>query len=169
VSLIAGAIHPVTAQTLPDTPPASWNAQERDAVAVVKEWIAGWNAHDAQRIAALMSEDCVFRPDPRDPWAQGRDKFLDHVLKSGLMRFSAGLKLTEVLPVGGPGDTFVLTKRIDYLTRSMNGQNSIPVAAFFRVKNGKIEEWLDEPIVAIGPGARRAPASAPQASSAPPR
>ncbi len=148
--LMAGFSNIVSAQSSAK-PPARWNPQERAAVELVEEWIAAWKAKDAKQIAALMAEDCVFRPDPKDAWQQGRDKLYEHAVKSGLMRDSKDIKITEIYPVGGAGDTFVLMKRIDYLDRSFNGSNAVPVAAFFRVKDGKIEEWLDEPIVQLRP------------------
>jgi len=49
-----------------------------------------------------------------------------------------------------------LQKRID--TTTINGKKrDVPLAAFFRVKDGKIQEWLDMPLVTIGPppGAQR--------------
>jgi ketosteroid isomerase-like protein len=152
--LLVGGLRAATAQTSAK-PPAQWNPQERAAVELVKEWIAAWNAKDAKQIAALVAEDCVFRPDPSDAWQQGRDKLYEHAVKSGLMRASKNIEITEIFPVGGSGDTFVLTKRIDYLDRVLGGSNAVPVAAFFRVKNGKIEEWLDEPIVQLRMPARR--------------
>jgi len=49
-----------------------------------------------------------------------------------------------------------LQKRVDTIT--INGKKrEIPLAAFFRVKDGKIQAWLDMPLVILGPppGAQR--------------
>lgn len=56
------------------------------------------------------------------------------------------IRLTETHAISGVTGTAVLTKRID--TIMLNGQvRTVPLAAFFRVHDGKIDEWLDMPLV----------------------
>jgi hypothetical protein len=52
-------------------------------------------------------------------------------------------------------DTCVFRKRTDTMSQGAGGALAgrvVPVAAFFRVKNRRITEWLDVPIVPL-PGA----------------
>ena len=58
--------------------------------------------------------------------------------------------VTEAVAVGGATGTAVLAKRVD--TIKLNGRvRTVPLAAFFRVEHGKIQEWLDMPLVPLGP------------------
>jgi len=66
------------------------------------------------------------------------------------------MDLQEVFVVGGEADTVVMFKRIDYFPGGGRGAFtgiSVPVAVMFRVKNAKVVEWLDEPLIPVGPGA----------------
>ncbi len=149
--------HSAAAQALPGKPPSTWNPQERAAVKVIQDWIAAWIAHDPKRLAADMSEDCVFRGDPVEPLQHGREQFQAFATK--VMNGWSDLKIQEILPVGGVWDTSVLMRRLDTLPKKMAqgaGYEKVPVAAFFRVKDGKIEEWLDAPLIPVGPGAVKA-------------
>jgi uncharacterized protein (TIGR02246 family) len=156
VIAIAAYSHGAHAQALPSKPPSTWNPQERAAVKVIQDWIAAWIAHDPKRLAADMTEDCVFRGDPSEPLKHGRAEFLTFASK--VMNGWSDLKIEEILPVGGVWDTSVLMKRIDTLGigGAGSGHPTVPVAAFFRVKDGKIEEWLDAPLIPVGPGAVKA-------------
>jgi limonene-1,2-epoxide hydrolase len=149
--------HVAAAQALPAKPPSTWNPQERAAVKVIQDWIAAWIAHDPKRLAADMSEDCVFRGDPVEPLQHGRAQFQAFATK--VMNGWTDLKIQQILPVGGVWDTSVLMRRLDTLPKKMatrSGYETVPVAAFFRVKDGKIEEWLDAPLIPVGPGAVKA-------------
>jgi limonene-1,2-epoxide hydrolase len=149
--------HFAGAQALPGKPPSTWNPQERAAVKVIQDWIAAWIAKDPKRLAADMSQDCVFRGDPVEPLQHGRDQFQAFATK--VMNGWTDLKIEQILPVGGVWDTSVLMRRLDTLPDDMakrSGFKTVPVAAFFRVKDGKIEEWLDAPLIPVGPGAVKA-------------
>jgi len=123
---------------------------EQDAVGVVNEWNAAWATKDAEKVGALMAEDCVFRADPRElELKKGRAAFVDEIKRFISM---GGLTIQPVATyaVGGETGTAVLQRRIDNIT--INGQKMmVPLVAFFRVKDGKLQEWLDMPLVNLGP------------------
>jgi hypothetical protein len=96
-----------------------------------------------------MAENCEFRMDPSDAeLKKGRAEFV----KSIKQLLQLGLTITpgETFTVGGESGTAVLQRRVDTIT--INGQTRmVPIAAFFRVKDGKIQEWLDMPLVNLPP------------------
>jgi limonene-1,2-epoxide hydrolase len=102
-----------------------------------------------------MAEDCEFRADPKETeLKKGRAEFVNSMKR--LIGAGITIRVVETHAMGGEAGTAVLQKRIDTITR--NGQSrEIPLAAFFRVKDGKIQEWLDMPLVVFnappgGPG-----------------
>jgi limonene-1,2-epoxide hydrolase len=129
--------------------------EEQDAVQVVNGWDAAWATKDAERIGAFMAENCEFRADPSEPeLKKGRAQFVTDIKR--LVELGITIKIVDTVAYGGEAGTAVLQKRIDTIT--INGkQRDIPLAAFFRVKDGKIQEWLDIPLVVLGPppGAER--------------
>ena len=129
--------------------------EEQDAVQVVNGWDAAWATKDAEKIGAFMAEDCEFRADPREPeLKKGRAQFVTDMKR--LVELGITIKIVDTVAYGGEAGTAVLQKRIDTIT--INGmKRDIPLAAFFRVKDGKIQEWLDIPLVILGPppGAQR--------------
>lgn len=132
-------------QTTPMTP------QERAAADLIREWFAAWEAKDPAKVASLLDENVEFRPTPAEPMQIGRATFLKQfrrVLEAGPRE-----DVTVVYAVGGPTGTAVLTKRVDSLT--LDGRTLVvPLAAFFRVDHGKIQEFLDIPLRVPG-GARQ--------------
>ena len=140
---------PSLAQTAPMT------SQERAAVHVVREWFAAWETKDPEKVAAYMSPNVEFRGIPTQPMRRGRAAFIQNVGR--FVRLGPTVHVTEVFAIGGATGTAVLTQRIDTIT--LNGRTRrVPLAAFFRVDHGEIQEWLDMPLVPLGPpgGARRA-------------
>jgi limonene-1,2-epoxide hydrolase len=123
--------------------------EEQDAVQVVNGWDAAWATKDAEKIGAFMAEDCEFRADPREPeLKKGRAQFVTDMKR--LVELGITIKIVDTVAYGGEAGTAVLQKRIDTIT--INGKKrDIPLAAFFRVKDGKIQEWLDIPLVILGP------------------
>ena len=78
-------------------------------------------------------------------------------MAQGVMNLWCGMDLEEVFVVGGERDTMVLIKRIDYFPGDggfgiLRGM-AIPVAVMFRIRGGKIVEYLDAPLIPVGPGA----------------
>src|SRR6185437_9080510 len=151
---LAGSVRQAHAQASAPT------AQERAAIDVVRQWFAAWQAGDADKMASLMSDKVEFRGIPNQPLRMGRDAFLMNTGR--FIALKPNIHITEAVAVGGQTVVAVLTKRIDRST--LNGQaRTVPLAAFFRVHDGKIDEWLDMPLVPLGPppGARdRRPAGA---------
>jgi len=135
---------------------ASGSSQlEQDAIKVVNAWDAAWATKDAEKVAAYMAEDCEFRADPRETeLKKGRAEFVNSMKR--LIGAGITIQVIETHAMGGEAGTAVLQKRIDTIT--IGGQRrEIPLAAFFRVKDGKIQEWLDMPLVVFnappgGPG-----------------
>jgi len=146
-------------------PPSSYNPQEREAVEVVQGWISAWRTYDLTKLMSYMADDLIFRADPSEPLQNGRDGF--ERIARGVMNGWCGMDLEEVFVVGGEADTVALFKRIDYFPgnpapgRGPGGLTglAVPVAVMFRVKNGKITEWLDAPLIPVGPGAPPLPGS----------
>ena len=159
VALIIGALALVglaglaAAQTTAK-PPSSYNQQEREAVEVVKGWINAWRSHDIPKLMSYMSDDLVYRADVSEQLQYGKEGFETMAKRVG--PGWCGMDLQEVFVVGGDADTIVMFKRIDYFPGSGRGPFtgiSVPVAVMFRVKGGKVVEWLDEPLIPVGPGA----------------
>ena len=126
-----------------------YNQQEREAAEVVKAWVAAWSAHDVQKMADLMSDDCVFRGDPSQKLRTGRAAFVDEI--SRFIQIVDSMKIDELFVTGTEWNTAVLIKRTDTLRAnpgSAAAGRTVLFAAFLRVKNKKITEWLDTPIVA---------------------
>jgi len=133
---------------------AAPSEQEQAAINVVKEWFAAWQQGDEQKMASLMADDVEFRGIPNQPLRKGRDAFLKNTGR--FIKLKPQVDVTEAVAIGGKTGTAVLTKRVDKI--HLNGQDrTVPLAAFFRVRDGKILEWLDMPLVPLGPppGARR--------------
>ena len=128
---------------------ASLTPQERADVQVVLDWFAAWELKDPEKVASYMGENVEFRPVPDQPMGHGRAEFVKR--EQGLLQGGPKAQITDVHAIGGATGTNVLIKRTDVL--NMNGQTRVagPFAAFFRVNNGKIQEWLDIPLVAMGP------------------
>jgi len=155
--VVTGFSHQAAAQAT-SKPPSSYNQQEREAVDVVKGWINAWRAYDTEKLMSYMADDLVFRADPSEPLQYGREGF--RRIAQGVINGWSGMDLEEVYAVGGEADTVVLFKRVDYFPGNGRGPLSglaIPVAVMFRVKNGKITEWLDAPLIPVGPGAPMPP------------
>lgn len=151
--IVAGFSHQAVAQVTAK-PPSSYNKQEQEAVEVVKGWLNAWRAYDLEKLMSYMAKNLVFRGDPSEPLQYGRDAF--RRLAQGVINRWSGMDLQEVYAVGGEAETVVLIKRVDYFPANGRGPFSgmaIPVAVMFRVKNGKITEWLDAPLIPVGPGA----------------
>jgi len=158
-TVIAASLSSPAAPQATGKAPSSYNQQEREAVEVVKAWMAAFATKDPQKVAQYMAEDCVFRDDPAHPLQKGRDAFVKDI--SGFIGVVASMKLDEIYVTGTEWDTSVLTKRTDTLSANASGPIAgkvVPLAAFFRVKNKKITEWLDVPLIPL-PAPPPAPAA----------
>jgi uncharacterized protein (TIGR02246 family) len=148
--LLALSLTGVARQAQAQAQAAAPTAQERAAIELVRQWFAAWQAGDATKMASLMSDNVEFRGIPNQPLRTGHDAFLMNTGR--FIALKPNIHITEAVAVGGETGVAVLTKRIDRIT--LNGQaRTVPLAAFFRVHDGKIEEWLDMPLVPLGPPA----------------
>jgi ketosteroid isomerase-like protein len=163
--------------------PAATKQDERKALSVVRDWTAAFANKDADKAASYMEDNVQFRVDPSDPgFSKGRDTARNLIRQlvgadaptpppAGAaagpprpkMEFGA-IKLQQIYAIGDSNEVVVIVRRIDEL--KLNGKSmSIPIGAFYRVnpKDGKIEEWLDDPLIKIGAGP---PPSAPPGGGA---
>jgi Ketosteroid isomerase-related protein len=146
LAVVAGIAREARGQAT-SKPQFVWNQQEREAVDVVKLWVGAWAEKNPQRMAQLMAESVVFRSNPTEPLQKGRDAFQAVVARS--FHDVTRAEIEEIYVTGAEWDTTVLIKRIDY--RTSNDGRGVTVAAFFRVKNKQITEWLDTPVASAGP------------------
>jgi limonene-1,2-epoxide hydrolase len=151
--------------------PAAIGQNERKAISVVREWTAAFANKDADKAASYMADNVQFRLDPSDPgFSRGRDaarNLLRRLVGGDFPPPPAGgaavpprprmefgsIKLEQIYAIGGSNEVVVIVRRIDEL--KLNGKAmSIPIGAFYRVdpKDGKIEEWLDDPLIKVGMG-----------------
>lgn len=124
------------------TDSAQWSRQEQDAVKVVKNWMAAWETKDAAKVGAYMSDDVIFRTWPERAPQKGRGKFVAEI--ATFMPAIEWMKALHIEAIGGERGTAVLVERTE---KFANYQPLVPAAAFFRVTDGKIVEWLDIPLV----------------------
>lgn len=146
LAVVAGIAREARGQAT-SKPQFVWNQQEREAVDVVKAWVSAWAERSPQRMAKLMAESAVFRSNPTEQLQKGRDAFQTVVART--VRDVTRAEIEEIYVTGAEWDTTVLIKRIDY--RTSNDGRGVTVAAFFRVKNKQITEWLDTPVASAGP------------------
>lgn len=149
------------------------NEYEQQAVKVANEFMAAKIAGDPVKAASYMAEDVELRVNVSKPAVKGRDTALE-LLKgmtgnnlnwTGPKRVKQVIETTSAL--GGADAVMVIQRRIDDF--EINGKAvSYPIGAMYRirVKDWKIEEWVDLPLVMpnFGPpreGAVPPPASAP--------
>jgi limonene-1,2-epoxide hydrolase len=152
--LLQGLAQPVYAQSLQMSP------EERAAVGVVREWCAAWEKKDPEKVASYMSPNVEFRGTPWSPLSRGRAAFVQQL--GGVIRTGPGVRVTEAFAISGPAGIAVLIKRVDANTDG----RVVPLAEFFFVSHGQIEQWLDEPLVQLAPpGGARQPADAPKSSN----
>lgn len=136
-----------------------WNQYERDAVKVVTDFIDAWDRNNVEKALSLVGKNFEYRADPSAGFTRGRDafqKYATHVFRDeppgGMPPGSPGsgsmgrLEIKEIYAVGDWYDTTVLVLRVD--TSTVRGKHMVmPVAATYRVAKGKIQEWLDAPII----------------------
>lgn len=146
--------------------------QEQDAVKVVAAWEAAFMAGDADKMGGLMAEDCEFRADPREAQlSKGRAAFMvvaKRLTGGGGQGGPRNLKITPgatYAVASQTGMTVILRRRVDSFT--LRGQPAtVPVVAFFRVKDGEIQEWMDIPLIDVRKLFPRPPAGSPGGPSA---
>jgi hypothetical protein len=129
--------------------------QEAEAVKFVRTWLASWKAtQDAQISASYLAEHVVFSGAyPLALLEQGRDRFINE----NAFGIVGGVQFhtPEVLAVGGPRGTAVLVRRYDRFNPTGGPAKPDLNAAFFLVRDGRIQVWLDIPVNAAGGFANR--------------
>ena len=137
---------------------------ERRAVDTVRGFVAAFDAKDADRAASYFEDDVQFRMEValnrnieigRENARQQLHRLFERVSSAAQAgdgpRVRGGkIELVQTETVGDSKEVLVITRRIDNVT--INGRPlALPVGSFFRVdaQTGKIEEWLDVPLVAF--------------------
>jgi limonene-1,2-epoxide hydrolase len=134
-----------TAVVAPGSGPA-----EQQAVAIVNLWVAALVAKDAEKAASLMDEECQYRDDPfQKELKNGRAQLLQDLKR--LLRGLVSMRIQDSYAVGGQkDDVLVLIRRVDEF--DLSGKRiTMPMGAYYRVRNGKILEWLDTPLADMPP------------------
>lgn len=104
--------------------------------AVVRDFIAAWNANDLQRVVALLHADIVYHNIPVEP-IRGRVAVAAYLNSKGGFDW-VDWKLRSIAEAGNT----VLTERIDDF--SIGGVVvSLPVMGAFEVDGGVIRAWRD--------------------------
>lgn len=137
---------------------------EQRAKETVRGWVAAFAAMDADKAASYFEDDVQFRMEAalnrnietgRENAHQQLSRLFARLSRAAPENAGAQIKggaiqLLEVDAVGGSKEVLVITRRIDNVT--INGRPlRLPVGSFFRVnaQDGKIEEWLDIPLIAF--------------------
>lgn len=124
--------------------------EESQAIATVRAWAAALVAKNVDQAAALMDEAVQYRDDPfQTDLKKGRTMAVADlkILLHGLVAIS----FEEIYAIGSSkNDVLVLARRID--TVDLKGKRiDLKVGAYYRVRNGKILEWLDTPLSNMPP------------------
>jgi SnoaL-like domain len=152
---------------------------EQRAKQTVRDWVAAFGAGDADKAASYFEDDVQFRMEAalnrnietgRENARQQLSRLFSRVSQgahggsgsggSGPTVKGGNIQLLQTEAVGGSKEVLVITRRIDHVT--INGHAlRLPVGSFFRVnaQSGKIEEWLDIPLIAFNRNPPRAPAN----------
>lgn len=127
-------------------PAAPVSASDADAK-VVGDFLAAWHTNDVDKIMSFVAEDCHYENVPSltgdNPVIKGRAAMRAFLapffVKDPLtvpFKFHTEVKMTVV------GDGAVASERVDYFEVG-NSTFALPVAGFFKVKDGKITYWVD--------------------------
>jgi limonene-1,2-epoxide hydrolase len=122
---------------------------EKQAISIVQQWTAALTSKDADKALSFMDEHIQYRDDPfQTTLKTGRDQ-LAHDL-STLLKGLKSMSIVSAYAVTGEHEQLVLVKRIDEF--SLNGKSiQTPIGAYFRIKDGRILEWLDTPLKPLPP------------------
>ena len=108
-----------------------------NAIEVVRDFCAAWEARDQQRILDAFTDDGVYHNMPLDP-AVGKAAIA--ALLGVILGPASDVKF-EIKQIAAAGDV-VLTERIDRFV--MGGKTvELPVMGAFEVRDGKIAAWRD--------------------------
>ena len=108
-----------------------------NAIEVVRDFCAAWEARDQQRILDAFTDDGVYHNMPLDP-AVGKAAIA--ALLGVILGPASDVKF-EIKQIAAARDV-VLTERIDRFV--MGGKTvELPVMGAFEVRDGKIAAWRD--------------------------
>ena len=122
------------------------NQQELDALKLVNAWDQAWNQKDVQKVASYMTDDVEFGLPGMI--FKGRAQFLQEWVKQNMSGIT--YEIVSEYAAGDVNQTVVVQKRVDHATIGGNKMD-LPFVGYFRVKGGKIIEWLDVPIGNLPP------------------
>ena len=104
---------------------------------IVKELFDGWRAKDADRIAALFTEDAVYHNIPMDV-IKGKEQ-IRHTI-AGWLQSMPGMDFRFLNVLSGDG--IVMMERRDLIPRD-SGMHELPVMGVIELENGKISAWRE--------------------------
>lgn len=123
------------------------SAAEMAPAAIVQGFLDSWKSNDIDKIMAFVSDDCHYANVPTlsggDGVITGRAKMREFLAPFFTKEpLTVPLKFrTEIKHVIAGGDGVAL-ERVDYFDVG-SAHYAVPVAAMFKVKNGKINYWVD--------------------------
>ncbi len=122
-------------------------AEDTAEAQLVKDFLASWQSNDIDKIMSYLAADCYYANYPSlsgsDPVIKGHDTiraFLTPFFRKDPLTvpFQFHTEITNVVA----GSDGVAIERRDFFDTG-NLHQSVPVAGFFRVKDGKINYWVD--------------------------
>lgn len=135
---------------------SAWGPEEEQAIALIRQWVAALLAKDIEKVISMTDDAIRYRD---DPFQTEPKKGLDHLRADVemLLRGLTGMEIRDIYAVGsGKNDVLVLARRIDRF--DLFGRIvTLPIGAYYRVRNGKILEWFDTPLADMPPPPEGAP------------
>lgn len=126
---------------------------EKQAIKIVNEFMAAKIAGDPVKAASYMTEDVELRVNVSKPAVKGRDTALELLkgMTGNILNWTVPKRIKQVIEatfaLGGTDAVMVIQRRIDDF--EIDGKAvSYPIGAMYRirVKDWKIEEWVDLPL-----------------------
>jgi limonene-1,2-epoxide hydrolase len=108
-----------------------------DAIQIVRDFCAAWEARDQQRILDAFTDDAVYHNMPMQP-AKGKDAIKALL---GMILTPATDVAFEIKHIAASGDV-VLTERVDSF-KIGDRSVTLPVMGVFEVRDAKIAAWRD--------------------------
>lgn len=130
----------------------AFSKQEREAIEIVNAWNTAWATKDGEKVASYMAEDVQYTDEEDKPFKKGRAQFIQDY-KTKYVNIVESYDVVASYAAGDSDGVAVMQKRIDNVI-SFDGKQKmkLPYVGFFKVRNGKIVEWIDVRIAKIPPG-----------------
>lgn len=123
------------------------HAEDSSEAKVVRAFMDAWHSGDVDRIMGYLAPDCHYANYPSltgsDPVVKGLDNiraFLTPFFRKDPLTVPFKFH-TEIVNVVGGAEGVAIERRDVFETGNL--KHSVPVAGFFRVKDGKITYWVD--------------------------